>query len=324
MLINKNDKSMKYEIVISFASEERNIAEVINSGLKDAGVKTFYDKDHKIDLWGKNLTELLQEIYSKESKYCLMIVSQNYLGKMWTRHERRAALSRMIEKSDEYILPYIVDETSLNQVEGLNPNTAYIKSTDIQPTELIELILAKLGKHDIPKKDASTGIIQLRSQVNPRLRTDEIVQVAINNNFTIVNEGIFGDFQHKYKVKTVDDTKVVVDYATGLMWWMSPNILYISRPAASEFIRSINDRDKAEFSDWHLPTLEELISLIEPVRKAGGNYIDRAFELGGKNYIWSADSAGTDAGWGVHFEYGSINLYTFSSPNYILPVRSSA
>jgi hypothetical protein len=137
---------MKYEIVISFASEEREIAKIINFGLKKAGVVTFYDEDHKSALWGKNLTEEFLKIFSIEGKYCLMILSQNYIRKMWTRHERRAALSRMIKESSEYILPYIVDETSMDEIEGMNPNTNYIKYTDIGPIDLIDLILSKIGK----------------------------------------------------------------------------------------------------------------------------------------------------------------------------------
>ena len=53
-----------------------------------------------------------------------MFISQAYVEKAWTRHERRLALSRMIREPGEYILPVRFDDTS---VPGL-PTDVYLRA----------------------------------------------------------------------------------------------------------------------------------------------------------------------------------------------------
>ncbi|MHA1195326.1 MAG: hypothetical protein ACTSRH_04340 [Promethearchaeota archaeon] len=61
-----------YDIGFSFSGEkERNISEKDNRKLKEMGVKTFYDSDYKVQLWGKRLTEELKEKY-KKSRYIIL------------------------------------------------------------------------------------------------------------------------------------------------------------------------------------------------------------------------------------------------------------
>ena len=103
----------KYDIAISFAGEDRHIAEEIASKLIDRGIKVFYDKYEKHSLWGRNLYEHLTTVYKNKSKLCLMIISEYYNQKQWTEVERKAAQARAIEENKEYILPMITDNSDL-------------------------------------------------------------------------------------------------------------------------------------------------------------------------------------------------------------------
>jgi len=134
----------KYDVVISFAGEDRDIAETINGYLKSANVRTFYDNDHVAELWGKNLGEHLSQIYSQDGEFCLMIISKSYVSKIWPRHERRAILTRMIRDSSEYVLPYMVDDTGLSEIPGMSPDIMYISKNNIKPYELPKIIIEKL------------------------------------------------------------------------------------------------------------------------------------------------------------------------------------
>lgn len=132
----------EYDVCLSFAGKERSYVGMVAGGLKERGVKVFYDNDETVKLWGKDLAEHLDYIYRKASRYCVMFVSEAYARKPWTRHERRSALSRAIEEESEYILPARFDDTDL---DGLPPTIAYLDLQQYAPATLVDFLLEKLG-----------------------------------------------------------------------------------------------------------------------------------------------------------------------------------
>jgi hypothetical protein len=143
---NKENKKVKtqinYDLAISFAGEDRQIAEDIANELKLLGYEIFYDKYEQANLWGKNLYEHLSEIYSKKARFCLMIISDSYAKKHWTNHEREAAQAKAFKQNEEYILPLRLDET---EIPGLHATVGYInyKTTGLKDT--INLLKEKLS-----------------------------------------------------------------------------------------------------------------------------------------------------------------------------------
>lgn len=108
-----NQQKRKYDVVISFAGEDRDHAGRLAELLKRDGFKVFYDDYEEADLWGKNLYEHLTEVYSKFGKYCVMFLSKHYAAKQWPTLERRAAQERAFRENREYILPIRMDNTSI-------------------------------------------------------------------------------------------------------------------------------------------------------------------------------------------------------------------
>lgn len=145
--------SFTYDLVISFANENRYYAQFISDGLKRHSVSVFYDLDEQFSLWGKNLAEELQRVYSKEGRYCLLLLSKDYLKKVWTRLERRAAISRALRETREYLLVYVLDDTTVEELEGVSPDIGYIDSSNIDESELIPIILKKLKKEESSWKE---------------------------------------------------------------------------------------------------------------------------------------------------------------------------
>ena len=139
-------KNVKYQIAISLAGEDRGIADHINGELKKNGISTFYDSDFIAHLWGKNLAEELQKIYSTESQFCLMLVSKHYLHKIWTTHERRAAISRMLRQREEYLLIYFLDETAIEQMSGISPDTAYLRYDTHDFSTVVNSLIDKVNQ----------------------------------------------------------------------------------------------------------------------------------------------------------------------------------
>jgi hypothetical protein len=130
-----------YDVAFSFAGEDRRIVEPLADRLKQQNVSVFYDRDKQAQTWGENLQEYLADVYLKQARFCVMFVSQNYAEKMWTSHERRAAMARAIEQKRAYILPIRLDQTEL---DGLLPSVAYINFSDHTEEEIVGMILEKL------------------------------------------------------------------------------------------------------------------------------------------------------------------------------------
>lgn len=132
-----------YEVVLSFAGEDREYVELVADYLRKHNVKVFYDRFEEVTLWGKDLSEHLELIYGGDARYCVMFISKSYTEKAWTTHEKRNALAKAIREKIEYILPTRFDNTD---IPGLPPSIAYVDLSKKTPAELGLMILQKLGK----------------------------------------------------------------------------------------------------------------------------------------------------------------------------------
>jgi hypothetical protein len=137
-------KKYDYKVAISFAGEQRAIAEELAHCIeKGGGGPVFYDKDVKSTLWGKDLYEHLAEIYKDRAEFCVIIASKEYLERQWTVHERKSAQARALEnKGTEYILPIDYDGTRL---PGLHATVGYLKFADEGIAGICEAFLEKIG-----------------------------------------------------------------------------------------------------------------------------------------------------------------------------------
>ncbi len=119
--------------------------------------------------------------------------------------------------------------------------------------------------------------------------------------------------------------EVIVDHATGLMWQKFGSPHSMSYADAQEYIKQLNRERFAGYNDWRLPTVEELLSLIEEKKQSNELYIDPIFERK-QSWCWSADKRRSNNGspestWYVHFDFG--NVYGFSPiSHYVRGVRS--
>jgi hypothetical protein len=133
----------RYDVVLSFAGEDREYVEDVASYLESKGVDVFYDRYEEVTLWGKDLVEHLDSVYRKQGRYCIMFISKHYAKKIWTTHERRSAFARALEERVEYILPARFDNTD---IPGLRPTVGYVDLQRLKPPALGQLIMKKLGR----------------------------------------------------------------------------------------------------------------------------------------------------------------------------------
>jgi hypothetical protein len=118
-------RSFEYDLALSFAGEDRDIAEYVANKVKSAGYKVFYDSFEKVELWGSDLSRELPKKY-RNSRFCLVLLTEVYLGKMWTTLERQAIISEFLKnRGENYLLPVFLNGFS-GDVPGLSDLTAYL------------------------------------------------------------------------------------------------------------------------------------------------------------------------------------------------------
>jgi hypothetical protein len=104
----------EFDVCISYASEDKPHADSLAADLKAEGLTVFYDGDEQANLWGRELSTYLSEVYSRRSRYCILILSKSYRDKQWANHERSAALERALKnRGREYIIPVRLDNTDI-------------------------------------------------------------------------------------------------------------------------------------------------------------------------------------------------------------------
>ncbi len=137
----KRSESRQYDVVLSFAGEDRTYASDLANRLKARDIKVFYDEFEKDKLWGEDLYTYLDEIYRFKARYCVAFLSKNYATKLWTNHERKSAQAKAFSENRPYILPIRLDDT---EIPGIPPTVAYLKWGDESAESIAEILERKL------------------------------------------------------------------------------------------------------------------------------------------------------------------------------------
>ncbi|MBA3825253.1 MAG: TIR domain-containing protein [Ktedonobacterales bacterium] len=98
------------DVAISYAGPERDYAKALAERVVAAGFVPFYDQYYPQAIWGADLAVLFDQVYRQRARYCVMFISEEYLARPWTNHERQSAIARAIqERGQSYILPIMVN-----------------------------------------------------------------------------------------------------------------------------------------------------------------------------------------------------------------------
>jgi hypothetical protein len=294
----KGYKSYKYDVAISFAGEDRQIAENIAGLLKQHHIPVFYDDYEKADLWGKDLYEYLADVYSSHARYCVMIISAYYAEKLWTNYERRNAQERAFKEHEEYILPVRLDNTA---IPGVRDTIGYIDLRKTSVEDLVDLILQKLGKSRSLEDHSEKNIAQsipmpkikkkftdrgrdkflkdsfsfIKGYFEKGLKELEMHQPGIDTDFTNVHE-----FMFLAKIYVHGNTKSQCKIWLGGLT-SSTSILY------SEGSMSIGNNDS--YNDY-LSIEDDGLNLFFRLSNMwfgfSGKGDDRVDEIGAAEYLW--------------------------------------
>lgn len=129
----------------------------------------------------------------------------------------------------------------------------------------------------------------------------------------------------------------ITDRATGLMWLKGGSSVTLEYGDAEAYLKRINREKFAGNSDWRLPTLEELASILRN-NGGSGSYTTPVFDAQQKR-CWTADFKKVDPVWSVVFfvdfasgsidggewnprSYTSLQIKLRNSYSYVRAVRS--
>jgi len=151
-----------------------------------------------------------------------------------------------------------------------------------------------------------------------------VLQVQSMSNVSIRSKKAWGFYghstiQHEYETKIIDDEKVVIDHATGLMWQQSGSYDYMRRKEVKKWLRGLNRKGYAGYTDWRVPTIEEASSLLEASEKNGNLYIDTVFDEK-QRWLWTGDSCSSGGMWRVYLDDGYVDWGDVSLL-FVRPVR---
>lgn len=98
----------EFDIAISFAGENRPLAEKISEMLRSLDVTVFYDQDYEAKYLGKDWTKEFARIFGEASRYVVCLLDKHHAEKQWPTFERDHFIPRV---PTETVIPIFLDET---------------------------------------------------------------------------------------------------------------------------------------------------------------------------------------------------------------------
>ena len=126
--------------------------------------------------------------------------------------------------------------------------------------------------------------------------------------------------EHQYKTIGRAGQDLVMDFATGLMWEQGGTKKEVTHEFAKKQIEQYNATIFAKYDNWRLPTLEEIMSLMEPF-KVKDLYVNPLFAKK-QAWIWTVDKENAQRAWTVAFDRGYCLTNHVLSTSYVRAVRT--
>jgi len=105
-----------------------------------------------------------------------------------------------------------------------------------------------------------------------------------------------------------DQGEVILDQETGLMWQKSGSDNQMKYENAGSYVKQLNSDRFAGYSDWRLPTVDELGSLLEEDKKENDLYLSPIFDVKERFYwCWTSDQRAGGGAWSVSFNFGLVD-----------------
>ena len=164
-------RALRYDVGISYASEDRDIAVSLSNALEARKVRVFFDESQRLALWGRDLRDELRSVYFQQSSFVMPIISDDYLTKRWTVFEFEAICERLTSEGVGFLVPIRVGKAPIPpQIEWV----ACLQYSEEQEPSIVAHVIATLGKFPSDER--------LNSLLRSRLRNDRLEAVRLVGN----------------------------------------------------------------------------------------------------------------------------------------------
>lgn len=134
-----------FDVVISFAEEDRNIAAGIKDCLALMGVKSYYYPDYPVENWGNNLHSHLTELYQYRGIIGLCIYSEHYPIKQFTPIEFEAMAQRHRVSQSPFLFILKTHHGVSLELPGMDANMVW-QSWNFNPAQIAKMLKEILEK----------------------------------------------------------------------------------------------------------------------------------------------------------------------------------
>lgn len=129
----------KYDVVISFSDEQKDVAVAISIVLENLGISTYYYPHKPEENIGKDLEVQLTQIYKSSAILAIAIFSKKYFSSYYTKVELKAILNRL-QSEDDYLI-----SIRYNAIQDDIAYLTYVQWTS-NPIEIAEIVRKRLEK----------------------------------------------------------------------------------------------------------------------------------------------------------------------------------
>jgi ankyrin repeat protein len=188
--------------------------------------------------------------------------------------------------------------------DTITPNIKAEAPMQPVPQEKRGEVIAYAPKESIPGRKVTS----LRSQPDGNYSQPHYQALLRQYNFFDNTFNKYGSFQNDF----VDNGNgTITDRSTGLMWQKSGSSRELYLVKTEDYIKKLTRDGFAGYSDWRIPTTDEIVSLLKQTKQNGkGLHIDPLFDKT-QYSCWSSDVGisniltGHYNAWFVSFEEGT-------------------
>jgi len=137
----------RYDFALSFAGEDRAIAESLFNSLQDNELEVFYDKNEQHRILAENVEEYVAPIYASDAQCVICILGPTYPTKIWTKFESKQFRESFNNGEVIAILVDTVLPGAFDLAGNVGHITWYAKNDPVQQIEAItDLLLRKCAE----------------------------------------------------------------------------------------------------------------------------------------------------------------------------------
>ncbi len=125
------------------------------------------------------------------------------------------------------------------------------------------------------------------------------------------------------RLRPANDDRLLTDLATGLIWQRGGSAFPLDWHGACDYVQQLNQARLGGRDNWRLPTIEELITLLQPEPADHDQCLPPVFEPSPQR-LWSCDRRTYTSAWHVSLDLGFVGWQDFSCHNGIKAVSSEA